>query len=317
MTKWPEVAVVGAGAVGSYFGGMLARAGAPVTLIGRPGKLSPHLEAIERDGLWIDKAGRRERVQVRVATRTEAVGEADLVLFSVKTVGTEEAARQIAPHLRAGALVVSLQNGVDNVDRMREAGIEALAAVVFVGAAVEVPGEVKHKGRGDLVIGGAGRREDAERVAAWFERARVPCPVSDDIDRELWLKLIINSMANAISALTGSTYGQMARHEPSWQVAVEIAREAVAVANGSGIRLDEEEVIRTAEGTARAVGEATASTEQDLARGRRTEIDALNGYIARRGAELGIPTPVNHAMFALVKLAEQVATRQEPTREPS
>ena len=231
-------------------------------------------------------------------------------MFSVKTVDTQEAAQGIAPHLSPEALVVSLQNGVDNAARMKEEGVDALAAVVFVAAALEVPGEVRHRGRGDLVLGG-GRRDDADRAAAWWEAADVRCPVVDDIDRVLWVKLVINSMANAISALTGASYGDLSRHEPSWEVAVEIAREGFAVAREDGVDLDEGDVLRQAFEVASSVGKATSSTEQDIARGRRTEIDALNGYITRRGAALDVRTPVNQAMYALVKLREQVIDRAD------
>ena len=130
----PRVAVVGAGAVGCFFGGMLSRAGADVTLIGRPGALNAHLQSVKRDGLFIDGVEIQETIPIGVDQRVETVTEADLVLFCVKTVDTERAARGIAPHLKPGSIVVSLQNGIDNVERMRPAGIEGLPAVVFVPA---------------------------------------------------------------------------------------------------------------------------------------------------------------------------------------
>jgi 2-dehydropantoate 2-reductase len=117
--------------------------------------------------------------------------------------------------------------------------------------------------------------------------------------------MCINSMANAISALCGATYSRIAEHEAAWQVATAVAREAVAVARASGIDLDETETIRTGLAVCRSVGPATSSTEQDIRRQRPTEIDALNGYLARRGEALGIETPVNRVLWALVKLREQ------------
>src|SRR5213083_2505816 len=113
MTPWPRFAVLGAGAVGCYFGGMLARAGAPVTLIGRP----QHVEALQRDGLWLDTLHFQERVPLAASVAVEATRDADVVLFCVKTLDTEESARSLAPHLTPGAVVLSLQNGVDNVER--------------------------------------------------------------------------------------------------------------------------------------------------------------------------------------------------------
>ncbi len=306
---WPRVVVVGAGAVGAYFGGMLARAGAPVTMLGRPGGGSAHLEAMAREGLRLETLTFDERVRVGTAASPEGVADAGLVLFCVKTLDTDQAARQIAPHLRRDAIVVDLQNGVDNPERLRRVGIDPIPAVVYVAAAIETPGAVKHRGRGDLVIGHRERPGDVARVAGWFERAGVPCRVSADVESELWVKLILNSMANAISALTDASYGTLAAFEPTWQVAVAVAREAVAVAVAEGHALEAEAVIQRGLEVCRAVGAATSSTQQDMARGRPTEIDALNGYIAARGAELGVATPVNQALWALVKLREQERAR--------
>lgn len=308
-----RIAVMGAGAVGCYFGGMLSRAGAKVTLIGRPA----HAEAIARDGLFMDSIHFQERVAVAAATEPEAARGAELVLFCVKTRDTETAARALAPHVEPGAIVVSLQNGVDNVERMRgAAGIEALPAVVYVAAAMTAPGRVKHAGRGDLVIGGARRHENApprraaqeaeiERVAECFARAGVPCRVSENIEGEIWTKLIMNCAGNAVTVLGRSSYGQAARNEHSRQAMAATASEAIAVARAAGVKLPPVDLVAAALKLAQDLGPATSSTAQDIGRGKRTEIDALNGYIARRGAQLGVPTPVNHTLFALVKLLEE------------
>src|SRR5258708_31786998 len=160
---WQRVAVVGAGAVGCYFGGLLARAGAPVTMIGR--KL--FVEGVRNNGLLLDTLHFRERVQVNVSTEISAVRGADLVLFCVKTIDNADAAKELAPFLAPGANVLSLQNGVDNVQQIRAAAnFDALPVVVYVGASVVEPGHVKHTGRGDLVVGPGN-----ERVADMFTRS--------------------------------------------------------------------------------------------------------------------------------------------------
>lgn len=309
-TSNPVVSVVGAGAVGSYFGGMLARAGARVTLLGRPGGTSPHLDAVRRDGLRIDGIDIRETVRVAVGSSPEGLDASDLVLFAVKTTATEASARQIASHLKPGSIVVSLQNGVDNVDRMAAAGVEALPSVVFVAAEIESPGAVRHRGRGDLILGAGDCPDDTARVSHWFEAAGVPCPVSDDFAGAQWTKLAINAMANAISALGPSSYRALAEFEPTWNLAVSAAHEAVAVARALGVDIDVDEVIETARGIAMNVGDATSSTEQDLARGRPTEIESLNGFVARRGAEVGVATPTHDALYALVGLRERALARR-------
>jgi 2-dehydropantoate 2-reductase len=302
---------MGAGAVGCYFGGMLARAGAPVTLIGR----RQHVEAIARDGLFLDSVHFQEQIAAAASTQPDVLRDAELVLFCVKTVDTEEAGRLIAPHLARGAIVVSLQNGVDNIERLRSAaGIEAIPAVVYVAASMSAPGRVKHAGRGDLVIGTPHRGSPAAaspgetevtRVAECFGRAGVPCRVSENIEGELWTKLILNCAGNAVTALARCSYGQAARNEASRQVMFAVAREAEAVARAAGVKLPPGDLAAAGLKLAQDLGQATSSTAQDLVRGKRTEIDALNGYIVRRGAERGVPTPVNHTLFALVRLLEE------------
>ena len=305
--SWPRVAVVGAGAVGGYFGGMLARAGARVVLIGRPG----HVEVWRREGLVLDSVTFLETIPVDASTGLDAAADADLVLFSVKSTDTEDVARPLARHLRPDALVVSLQNGVDNVARMRAAALDPVAAVVYVASSMPAPGRVKHAARGDLLIGDMpgrpGPRRDAElaRVSAWFEAAGVPCPVAADVEADLWTKLIFNAALNAISAVAHATYGEAAAIPDSREVIRLLVDECVAVARASRVALPEVDYVRMVWTFAEAVGAVYASTSQDLERGKRTEIDALNGFVVRRGTELGVPTPVNQTLLALVKLRER------------
>jgi 2-dehydropantoate 2-reductase len=298
--SWPSVAVLGAGAVGCYFGGMLARAGTPVTLIGRP----EHVDAIHRDGLFMDSIHFQQRVAVSATTDTAAVRDASIVLFCVKTLDTDNAARSLAPHLSPGAIVVSLQNGVDNTERIRAAsGIVALPSVVYVAAAMSGPGRIKHSGRGDLVLGRS-PLNSAHRVTECFTRAGVPCRVSENIDGDLWAKLVWNCAGNAITALGRASYGQIARSESALQVFLAAANETMAVARAAGIRLPPVDLAHANVKLARDLGNATSSTAQDIQRGKRTEIDSLNGYVMRRGAELGVPTPVNSTLTSLIKLLE-------------
>jgi 2-dehydropantoate 2-reductase len=307
QSDWPQIAVIGAGAVGCYFGGMLARAGAPAVFAGRPGKPSPHLDALARNGLRFDSVNFQEQVRLRVAPLDEAVRAAEIVLLCVKTLDTESAAKQVAPHLKPGAVVVSLQNGVDNVERIcATANFEALPSVVYVAASLPGPGHLRHAGRGDLILGHATRKADVQRVADAFTRAGVPCRISENLEGDLWVKLIMNCAGNAISALAHTTYGRIVAHEPAMQVVMNVIGEAVAVARAAGIQLPPTDL--TAAGLKLLAGDlknATSSTAQDIAAGRRTEIASLNGFIAARGAALAIPTPVNHTLFALVKLLEE------------
>jgi 2-dehydropantoate 2-reductase len=300
---WPRIAVVGAGAVGGYFGGLLARAGAPVTMIGR----SPFVGAVKKNGLLLDTVEFREKVHVEASTEIDTVRVAEVVLFCVKTTDNAATARAIAPLLSRGALVLSMQNGVDNVEQIRAAvGIDVLPSVVYVAASVPEPGHVKHMGRGDLVIGP--KNEKTERIAALFARASVPCRISENIQGELWTKLVWNCALNAVSALGRAKYGQIAGSADAWKVVEAAVYEVLAVARAANIHPpgleDPQAALAGALKIATQMAEALSSTAQDMNRGKLTEIDSLNGYVSRRGAELGVPTPVNHALYALVKLAE-------------
>lgn len=303
-----RVAVIGAGAVGGYFGGMLARAGALVTLIGR----SRHVDVWRRNGLLLESPNFQGTIPVQASTEFDAARDADLVLFTVKAIDTEDAARQLARHLRTGALVISLQNGVGNVPAMRAAAaLDPVAAVVYVASSTPAPGIVKHDGRGDLLIGDLpgrrGARRDAEltRISGWFEAAGVPCRVSTDIEADLWAKLITNAALNAISAVVHVTYGEAAASPDCRDVIRLLVDECVAVARASRVALPAVDHVQLVWDFAERIGAVHASTSQDLERGKRTEIDALNGFIVRRGLELGVSTPVNRTLLALVKLRER------------
>ena len=307
MTKgdeWPRIAVVGAGAVGGYFGGMFAHAGAPVVMIGR----EQFVDAVKRNGLVLDRPQARERISVEATVDISAVRDAELILFCVKSMDTSLAATQMAPFLARDATVVSLQNGVDNVDRIREAAnISAFAAAVYVAVSVPEPGHVKHLARGDVIVGPPG--DETKYLADIFGRAGIRCQISNNIEGELWVKLLCNCALNAISAVGHARYGQIAENSDARQLMETVVEEVLAVARAAKVILPD--IADTKAGMAAAMEIATqmagalSSTAQDLDRGRPTEIDSLNGYVFRRGAELGVDVPVNHALFTLVKLAEQ------------
>jgi 2-dehydropantoate 2-reductase len=304
----PTVAVMGAGAVGGYYGGMLALAGVPVTLIGR----AHHADAIRADGLVIERAERRDVVRVKAATDASAVRDAGVVLVCVKSPDTRAAALAMKPHLRQDATLVSLQNGVSNADVLADVLDQVvLAAVVWVGTSMERAGVVRHSGGGDLALGvarpSAGRSGAAQRareVGAMFERAGVRCPVVDNVDAALWEKLVVNCAFNAVSALGRSRYGRMARDDGVRHLMESAVGEAVAVARAAGVALDESAMIAMIWRTAERLATQHSSTAQDIVRGKPTEIDMLNGEVVRRGEALGVPVPVNRTLHALVRLCE-------------
>ena len=286
-------AVMGAGAVGCYYGGMLARAGHEVVLIGR----AAHVDAVRREGLRLQAQTFDERVQMRADTEAAAVAGADVVLCCVKSPDTEDAARALQAHLAPGTLVLSLQNGVDNAERLRAVlAQEVVPAVVYVATEMAGPGHVRHHGRGELVIGPSAR---SAALADVFGAAGVPVQVSDNVAGALWAKLILNCAYNALSAIARQPYGPLVQGAGVAAVMRDVVDECVAVARAEGVTLpgDMHEAVRGLAGTMPA---QLSSTAQDLLRGKPTEIDHLNGLVVRRGEARGVASPVNRALWALV-----------------
>jgi 2-dehydropantoate 2-reductase len=292
-----KIAVMGAGAVGCYYGGMLARAGHEVTLIGRPA----HVASVRERGLLLETKAFEERVPMQASTGAEAVRGAQLVLFCVKSTDTEVAGAEIAPHLDPGALVLNLQNGVDNTERLLPLLRQRVApAVVYVATEMAGPGHVRHHGRGELVVGSD---VATQALTAAFAEAGVPLQASDNVAGALWVKLIVNCAYNALSAIAQLPYGRLVQGEGVPAVMRDVVDECLAVARAAGVVVPGD-AHATVENIARTMPTQYSSTAQDVARGKRTEIDHLNGYVVRKGEALGVATPVNRVLHAIVKLKE-------------
>ena len=292
-----KFAVMGAGAVGCYYGGMLARAGHDVVLIARP----QHVEAIQRDGLRLDTKSFDEHVRLSASTEPSAAEGAHVVLFCVKSTDTDSAALALKPYLNERTLVVSLQNGVENAERLRELlPQEVAAAVVYVATELAGPGHVRHHGRGELVIEPSSMSDE---VARTLSAASVPTEISGNVRGALWAKLVLNCAYNALSAIAQTPYGRLVQGEGVTRVMRDIVDECLAVANADGVTIpgDVDAAVR---GIAQTMPNQYSSTAQDMARGKRSEIDHLNGLIVRRGEALGVPTPANRMLHVLVKLLE-------------
>jgi 2-dehydropantoate 2-reductase len=293
-----KVTVMGAGAVGCYFGGMLARAGHAVTLVARP----QHVAAIRSRGLRMETKAFDEQVRLDATADAAGARDADLVLFCVKSMDTEAAGAQIQPYLRPDTLVLCLQNGVDNADRLRAVlpGQAVAAAVVYVGTEMAGPGHLKHHGRGELVIDPA---RGSERVVQALAAAGVPTETSPNVRGALWLKLILNCAYNAVSAIAQRPYGENVASAGIPEVMRDVVDECLAVARAEGVQVpgDVDVAVRN---IAASMPSQFSSTAQDLARGKPSEIDYLNGFVTRRGQALGVATPANRVLWALVKLIE-------------
>ena len=308
-----KIAVMGAGAVGCYYGGMLARAGHDVTLIGR----AQHVEAVRRSGLRLESKAFDATIPMHASEAAGGARGAKLVLFSVKSTDTERAGAALASHLDPDAVIVTLQNGVDNAERLAATlGREVVPAVVYVAVEMAGPGHVRHHGRRELLIGRSRHGPDvSERIAAAFVAAGVPVEVSDQVIGALWAKLVVNCAYNALSAITQLPYGRLVKGEGVPAIMQDVVDECLAVARAAGVTVPGD-LLKAVPQIAETMPGQFSSTAQDLSRGKPTEIDHLNGYVVRRGEALAIATPVNRLLLALVKLLERRGAT-EPVRSAS
>lgn len=292
-----KIAVMGAGAVGCYYGAMLALAGHQVVLVGR----ASFVEAVSRNGLILEKDGQRLVAQVQASSDPAAIAGAEMVMVCVKSGDTEQAGREIAPYLSPACIVLSLQNGVTNSQTLADIfGRPVMPVVVYVASRMNGPGVVRHEGRGDLELSG----QAAGEVADILNAAGVQTKVSEDVMQSLWAKLVVNCAINPLSAITRMPYGKMAEQDGIPQLMEDIAREALSVAQAEGIAVPSSvfETIRT---IPVSMAGQYSSTAQDLMNGKPTEIDFLNGEVVNLAAKHGIAVPINRTLTLLVKSAER------------
>ncbi|MGM4931933.1 ketopantoate reductase family protein [Tardiphaga sp. 619_E2_N8_5] len=298
-----RIAVIGAGAVGCYYGAKLLRAGHDVTLVGR----QIHVDAINARGLRFESAEFDGFIAAKAVTQIADLAPPDIVLFAVKSGDTDGSATALKPVLKPSSIVLSLQNGVDNPERLRAILSQpVIAAAVYVASEMPGAGHVKHNGRGELIIGAS---SESDALAKLLSDAGVPTTVASDIDAVQWSKLINNCAYNALSAVAGIAYGEMFRVEGVPDIVTNAVTECLAVARACGVSLPADLLDKTL-ALAASMPLQQSSTSQDLARGKPSEIDFLNGFIVRKGLEHGIPTPTNHALQVMVKLVERSGSRR-------
>lgn len=295
-----KILVFGAGAMGSFFGGLLSLR-QDVFLVGR----QAHVSAIRAHGLRI--RGKTALIaRPRAGTVVPRDLRPDLVLVSTKAYDTERAMAALRPIARS-ALFLTLQNGLENPAIIARTAARVLAGTTAQGVTLVGAGEVRHAGIGDTILGlwkGA-MQADLTRVRDVFEEAGIRTRVSEDIRSDLWAKVAINAGINPIAALAGVPNGRIARDRRLSALLGSVVREVVAVARSDGVALDGDQLSHTATLVARRTSQNRASMLQDLDRGRPTEIDAITGAVLRVAQRQGVPTPLNRALHALVSARER------------
>lgn len=307
-----RITVVGAGGIGSVFGGRLAAAGHEVWLVHRRPEV---VDALRRDGLHLQGPAGDERIAVGAvcADQTRELGEMDLVLIATKSNDTRVAAETSLPLVRSDTLVVTLQNGLGNVETIADVlGAErTLLGMTYLGAVVLGAATVRMTAAGMTFVGEpvGPLSERAGRLAQTFTVAGLPSEATDRLWEMVWGKLVINAALNATCALTGAD-GQSALESDAARAWIGlVAAETAAIAHALGIALPYPDAAERVWQHCRDVGPSKPSMLQDMERGRPTEIDAINGAVVRAGRRVGVPTPYNEALVLLVKAREQIRTR--------
>lgn len=303
-----KVAVVGAGAMGSLFGGSLAASGHEVWLID---VWKEHVEAINKNGLTIEEVGGRERLikDIKATTDPREVGTVDLVLVFVKSALTEEAARGALPLFGGSTTAITLQNGLGNVEKIASVvGEERVTAgVTSHGSTMLGPGKIRHAGVGETLVGELdGRITDRiRRIADALNSAGIEAKVTENIQGAIWGKLIVNVGINPLTALTGLLNGQLLDFKETQELLEMVVEEAAEVAKKKGIRLTYDDPVSHVKEVCRLTAANKSSMLQDVMNKRRTEIDVINGAIVKEGEKVGISTPANKVVTNLISVIQQ------------
>jgi 2-dehydropantoate 2-reductase len=292
--------VVGPGAMGCLFAASLKKAGLEVTLLDyRPGRAAE----IGLSGVRVEGVTGEFRARVPVTTGPVDASPG-FVLICVKSDRTEAAGRAVKDLVRGDPVVVTLQNGLGHVETLE--GIfgrgRVLGGVTSEGATLIDTGRVRHAGRGETVVGPSGEPPGAaERLAGIFNRAGFKTRPAEEVGELIWGKLIVNVGINALTALTRLPNGRLPEVPGTLRVMERAVGEAAAVAAAAGIRLPYPDPLGRVIEVCRATSGNTASMLQDVLRERTTEVDYINGAVAREGSRLGVPTPVNETLTHLVR----------------
>lgn len=314
-----RVAVMGAGGLGGVIGAFLARAGEDVAFVAR----GAHLEAIRERGLTVESPVAGTFTVPALATDDPAgVGAVDLVVFGVKSYGLEEAAGQMRPLLGPDTVVLPVQNGIDAAERIgRLVGMnKVLAGTSYVGGTIVAPGVIRHNKLFNKLIfgepdGGSSARTDVLR--ATLERAGFIAEVPTDIRVALWEKFCLLTATGGVTAMTRLSFGPIFACPETRDLFRGAIAEAHAVGQTYGVPLAHDFVDRSMEQLAGLPPETRGSMGRDLEAGKRLEIESLNGTVARLGRELGVPTPLNFAVYAALKPYADGTPSGSFAREPA
>jgi 2-dehydropantoate 2-reductase len=300
-----KTVIMGAGAMGSLFGGLLALSGEEVWLVDIR---EDHIQALVSTGLTLEEGGKIQTIPVHATKDVAPIGKADLVLFFVKTYQTEKAVSDALVLEKEHTVFLTLQNGLGNEEAIRKQvdPKKVILGVTSHGATFLGPGHIRHAGRGKTYIGELDGKVTSRvtEIVQLFSRAGIESEVSSNIQGLVWNKLFINVGINAVAALTGLRNGRLLDYPETLRLMEALVSEAVAVARKKGI-LTEGNPLETVKAVAEATRENRCSMGQDIDNRRKTEINAINGAVVREAERLGIAVPYNQMITDLVKVIER------------
>ena len=301
-----KIAVIGGGAIGFIFAAKLHAAGNDTVLVTRTREQA---QVLRETGITLEQADGPLRVKVPVAGDAATAGSADLVIMAVKSFSTANAMKQHRGLLDENTIVVSVQNGLGNVEAIaKTAGKEkVIAGVTSQGGYVIGPGIMKYAGAGMTYVGepGGRRSKRLETIAEIFNTAGIATEISDDIDGLIWNKLYANVGLNALSALLHLHNGTTAKIESARSLQIRAVDEAIAVARAKGMKVNADKVHAHVLSVLEVTEWNISSMQMDVMRQRRTEIEKLNGAIVELGRQYEVPTPVNDVLVMLIKAIEE------------
>lgn len=307
-----RIDIVGSGAMGSLFGGLLAESGNDVCLID---VWAEHVETINHEGLWIEGLSGDKFIEVKGTTRPgEIVGASDLVIFFVKSYHTESAARNVLPIVGENTTVLTLQNGLGNFEILSAVFGEekVVAGTTSHGANMLGPGRVCHAGIGPTVIGELDGQitSRTQRIAQVLTQAGISADTSSNVLGLIWSKLLVNVGINALGALLRVRNGELTQGERSLALQRELVEEALEVAAKKGVSLTHHDMVAQVVAVCEKTSGNINSMLQDVLRKRKTEIQFINGAIVKEGGRLGVSTPVNRAVRDLIMAIEASYEKQ-------
>lgn len=302
-----RIAVIGAGAMGGLFGGLLAEAGHDVIMIEVSAR---QIEAISANGLRLETEGRVRDLRIPIGLAHSFAEARDLVIVFTKGMHTRDAVQQAAHLVGPETRVLTLQNGLGNSDAIAEVLPQApiLIGMTNWPADLHAPGHVISRGRGEVRLWSASRAFDPaiERVAEILDKAGLHCTADPQVEVSIWEKVAFNAALNSLCAATGVSVAAVGHSRSGRQLAYNIAAETLAVAKAAGLAVDLQRVEAAFEHAFREHGDHKPSMLQDIIAGRPTEIDTINGAVVRRTEFIGLDAPTTRILADLVRLREDL-----------